>query len=284
VIKKRFEIEINLSNTCNYSCSYCNDIFKSGNNFSPDFNYGKVKKLIDELSGFSIRAVILGGEVTYHKKIIEIVKFLKINGVEVIIMTNFSAKIDKLHLIEEAGASFLPTFHHEQMTLNDFIHKTKEIKSIKYITVMWESKFDKEITLKWRIIKDIFKKTYMMPTYPANMYNKENLKLERVELKKFEQKHRVEHPMISGKLGEKKWIDILKSNEDDFYGMECHFNMSHTSIDSDCNFYDCSMDYYVGNPSNTVNISRAITCKYHSCACEKETINTNIEQIEVITA
>ncbi len=91
-------INLDLTSTCNYSCSFCVDsnLINAGKSLALE----DVKKLLDTLHSHGLRSVILigGGEPTLHKDFGEIVRYMKSKRLQVGIVTNGS-RLDKIEKV-----------------------------------------------------------------------------------------------------------------------------------------------------------------------------------------
>lgn len=73
--------------TCNNKCKWCYTFNYNCNN--KEMNFKKIKQIIDELSNFGVKKIILiGGEPTINNKIIEIIKYIKEKNILVSIASN----------------------------------------------------------------------------------------------------------------------------------------------------------------------------------------------------
>lgn len=123
----QFLVQWNLTDFCNYDCSYCNPVYKSGKTgFTP---IELVKRVIDNiLVKAHDRNVIFnfqGGEVTVHPDFLEILKYVYDSGARSITVTNAARSIAFLTKIAPFLTNLYLTFHHEQTTIEKFIPRMR---------------------------------------------------------------------------------------------------------------------------------------------------------------
>ena len=93
--KKTMCINWCLTSICNFNCTYCPESLHDGKSKGPKFSQviDVIVKIVGSNPNLQKFFEFTGGEVTYYKNIIEIARFIKLNGANVGIISNGSRKI-----------------------------------------------------------------------------------------------------------------------------------------------------------------------------------------------
>ena len=151
-----------VSNLCNFRCSYCNESNWNGSNLNLDVNAVKqgLDKIIDyELSkGYTrLKVFFSGGEPTYWKPLIPVMEHIKNSGMEVkfAINTNLSNPLSwwekHVHLFDDVVASYHPEFVDIEHYLTVYKFLSDKVNYLCGRMRMHEPKWDEVISFSNRI-------------------------------------------------------------------------------------------------------------------------------------
>jgi pyruvate-formate lyase-activating enzyme len=120
-----FYIDWWLMNHCNYNCSYCPDIIKSGSIDLPNIEH--CLKFVDQVNNFAktlgktCNYYFTGGEVTQWPWLVDLIKHIKTKNSKVRIRTNASMPIAEWHALLDTVDSINLEVHSEHTTISHFM-------------------------------------------------------------------------------------------------------------------------------------------------------------------
>ena len=110
-----FLVTWDISNKCNYRCSYCPDFLHDGSSGWPDFE--KVTRFVDTLNeqypDKKICFRFSGGEPTYWKRFDELGKYIKVKGNYFSFLTNGSQTVEYFQNIKDHTDGVIISYHSE---------------------------------------------------------------------------------------------------------------------------------------------------------------------------
>jgi organic radical activating enzyme len=168
-----FLVTWDLTNKCNYRCSYCPDILHNGTSGWP--NYESVIKFIDILNDQLIDKNICfrfsGGEPTYWNKFLDLAKYINQKGNYFSFLTNGSRDSDYFRKINCHSNGIILSYHPEYSTVDHFIEIINEITCPVAVNLMLlPDTFDQTVD----IAKKIFENT-RAAIWPKVIVDKTNL-------------------------------------------------------------------------------------------------------------
>lgn len=152
-----------VSNLCNFRCSYCNDSNWNGKNLNLDVDAIKqgLTKVIDyELQrGYKrLKVFFSGGEPTYWKPLIPIMEHILQSGMEEVkfaVNTNLSSSMSwwekNYHYFDDVVASYHPEFAEDEHFLNVYKFLSDKVNYLCGRMMMYEPTWDRVIEFSKRI-------------------------------------------------------------------------------------------------------------------------------------
>lgn len=124
---KNYRIEHRLTRKCNYSCSYCYEIFDDTfDNIKVDFV--GLEYYIKSFKDTKIEYNIIGGEPTRHPQFKKLIDFLlTFDNVNILITTNGSKSLKSLKHIDKSRLSILFSYHNSDTNIDEFMIKICEV-------------------------------------------------------------------------------------------------------------------------------------------------------------
>ena len=122
-----FLITWDLSNKCNYRCSYCPSMFNDGSSGWPEWNDVKnfVKTINEQLPNKQICFRVSGGEPTYWKHFIDFAECVKHYGNSFSFLSNGSRDIKYFDAINDFTDGMILSYHPEYASPDHFIEISK---------------------------------------------------------------------------------------------------------------------------------------------------------------
>ena len=123
-----------LTNYCNYNCHYCK---------KPSHLYYSSLEHLQEINNYAdkIRTIILfGGEPTFHPKIKEIIKNLKVKDIR--IWTNLSRSLNFYLELDLSKISLNCTFHADIADISEFIKKLDSLSTFKRVFIPYSNRIN----------------------------------------------------------------------------------------------------------------------------------------------
>jgi pyruvate-formate lyase-activating enzyme len=123
--KQYFYIDWWLMNHCNYNCSYCPDIIKSGSIDLP--NIAHCLQFVDQVNNFAktlgktCNYYFTGGEVTQWPWLVDLIKHIKTKNSNVCIRTNASMPIREWQTLLDTVDSINLEVHSEHTSISHFM-------------------------------------------------------------------------------------------------------------------------------------------------------------------
>ena len=133
-----FLITWDLSNKCNYRCSYCPSMFNDGSSGWPEIDVVKnfIKKINNQLSFKDICFRISGGEPTYWKHFIEFAKTVKSYNNSFSFLSNGSRDIEYFKEINPYTDGLMLSYHKEYADPEHFINISKAMTGPVIVNLM----------------------------------------------------------------------------------------------------------------------------------------------------
>lgn len=284
--KFQVEIDWNITERCNYSCSYCASYdnsqpfnFKSFDEYIECFKY-----LSDYFGNKTIRIEFLGGEPTLYKKWVELVNWLVEYNYKPYLTTNLSVPVNNyIHKLNPKLKKFIiASFHTEFTPIDVFIENAKilnDYRFLKRITFLphpksWEESMKQYEKLKTagdvraHKIKDEFSSGISISKGFLE-YTENQLKF--FKINKQTNKHM--KLTVDGKIKTPS-IDIIREKYSNFKGMKCAVGFTRLHIKSNGDVYPsaCLSNYKIakmGNiyKKNLIKPKTAISCPFTECLC-----------------
>lgn len=262
--KKPHFAQIELTRNCNFKCLFCFENCDATNKYQ-DKSYKEWMKVIKELKDLGIKQLhFSGGENFLYKNFVQIIKFAKEEGFEVIINTN--GFFDITPIIEYSDEFIFSV--HGYRDLNDKITNGKNTFNHVEKNIERALEKKKRVLINTVLIKDNFYQYMDLFKYLDNKYN--NLMysptiaiecntgkkiLDELELN---QKTMQKYEKILSTIGEEKIVykhgmSGLRSSKkkENFYMPVCAAGKSKLIIKYNGNVYPCNFfqtdDYFCGN-------------------------------------
>ena len=136
--KDWFLVTWDLTDKCNYRCSYCPEYLNNGTVGHPDFETTKqfVDRLKELLPNKTICYRFSGGEPTTWKHFIDLVKYIKSKNDYVSFLSNGSRKVSYYNEISDYTDGMILSYHPEYSDVNHFIEISKVMKSPVAVNLM----------------------------------------------------------------------------------------------------------------------------------------------------
>ena len=133
-----FLITWDLSNKCNYRCSYCPSMFNDGSSGWPEWDDVKnfVREINTRLPGKEICFRVSGGEPTYWKHFIDFAECAKSYGNSFSFLSNGSRDLDYFSKIGEFIDGVILSYHPEYADIDHFIKISKILKCPVVVNLM----------------------------------------------------------------------------------------------------------------------------------------------------
>ncbi len=284
--KFQVEVDWDITQRCNYSCSYC----ASYDNSQP-FNFKTIDEYIDcfkYLSDYfgnkTIRLGILGGEPTLFKQWVELANWLVDHNYVLKLTTNLSVPvktyIDKLN--PKLQKFLVASFHTEFADIEVFVKNAKLLnehgflKGISFLPnpKIWDKSMSQYKQLlkagKVRIskIKDEFTNDVSISSGFIN-YTKEQLTF----FKKSKQTNKHMQLQVDGNII-KPSIPVIRDKYSNFKGMKCAVGFTRLHIKPNGDVYPsaCLLNYRrarMGNvyKKNIIKPKSYLSCPFNECLC-----------------
>lgn len=297
-----------VSNVCNFKCSYCNSFSNGGdnNNIVDNKTIKNIEKILETYKNNGINRFILkltGGEPTIYniQNIIDTFKnLIPDDKLSVIIHTNLSQSISwwktNYHYFDEVNCSF----HTEFTNTNKYIEKVVFLQDkVQTCTrlMMKPNNFDKCLYTANKIkeLSQNYDIEYV-PLLKTLSPNAERMNYSSDELDILKNTHEksftitVKKPNIGGSIShyinnsEKTNInEIISTNKNKFKGYNCNiFENIFISSNGNITQSTCGQGNDVGNIFGEINeqkIMKSVTCNKNTCTCGADIHNTKTKDI-----
>jgi organic radical activating enzyme len=281
-IKKNnwFLITWDLSNKCNYRCTYCPGMFHDGSSGWPDINEvkGFVKKINELLPEKNICFRISGGEPTYWKHFIDFARCVKSYGNSFSYLTNGSRDITYFKTINQLTDGMILSYHPEYSKKEHFIGISKVIDCPIAVNLMIvPEKFDEIISLAEYLYLNS-----NMAIWPKVILDKINM-TNNVALYSEEQRLKIKNWKYFRKLDdtnihrgpilldgiEVSANDLILQSINKYNGWTCWSGIDQINISFEGNIYraDCQVGGIIGTIKDFKLPSTPQICNKESCTC-----------------
>lgn len=279
-----FLITWDLSNKCNYRCSYCPSMFNDGSSGWPDINEVKqfISNINSELSYKDICLRISGGEPTYWKHFIEFARTAKEHKNTFSFLSNGSRDINYFKEINNYTDGLMLSYHPEYANINHFIDIANVMDCPVIVNLMISpDNFDtmKNVALElyntnkisvWP--KVILDKTSDINNITNNVISYTNEQKDFIEHWPYfvnvddRKMHRGEI-LFDGKVTTANKLILNKLNQ--HKGWECYAGLDMINVDFYGNVYraNCEQGGSLGHISNFTLPKNTIICQKDSCNC-----------------
>lgn len=282
--KDWFLISWNITNKCNYRCSYCPSQLHDGSSGWPDFE--KFKKFVENFRplGKELCYRITGGEPTYWKKFIDFAQVVKSQGHTFSFLTNGSQSLDYYKNISKYTDGMILSYHPQYSNLKHFsdIANSTDIPVIINL-VMVPEKFEELLTIANSIYnatgenlsiwpKVIVDKTSGVDEITNNTihYTEE----QRIIIKNWPFFRKINDTKLHrGDItynGKKITAnDLLLADLNEHAGWKCWAGVHMLSIDNDTKIYraDCRQGGSIGTIDNYTPVEKPLICTKPKCSC-----------------
>jgi organic radical activating enzyme len=278
-----FLISWNLSNKCNYRCSYCPDELHNGTTGWPEWSL--VEKFINDLDipGKHICFRISGGEPTYWKHFIDLAKLVKSKGYTFSFLTNASRPLEYFKEISQYTDGIILSYHPEYADLNHFIDIANSVNCLVAVNLMLvkDQFYDlfrvashlhassPRLAIWPKVVLDKTSNPDTLTNIPTD-YTDDQLKI----IKEWPYFRKLDDHMLhrgniilDGILVTAN--DLLLEKKNRFQGWQCWGGLHMISIDKWGDIYraDCTVGGKLGNLSKYQLPTASVTCTFEKCSC-----------------
>ena len=275
-----FLITWDISNKCNYRCSYCSSMFHDGSSGWPDVNEVKafVKKINELLPEKDICFRISGGEPTYWKHFIDFADYVKLYGNSFSYLTNGSRDITYFKTINQLTDGVILSYHPEYANKDHFIEISKVMDCPIAVNLMIDpDRFDEMVSLA-----DYLYNNSSMAIWPKLILDK-NLMTNRLVSYSIEQKEQIKKWPYFRKLDDIKIHrgsilldsteisanDLILQGINKYNGWMCWSGIDQINISFEGNIYkaDCQVGGIIGTIRDFMLPPAPQLCNKESCNC-----------------
>jgi len=275
-----FLITWDISNKCNYRCSYCSSMFHDGSSGWPDVNEVKafVKKINELLPEKDICFRISGGEPTYWKHFIDFAECVKLYGNSFSYLTNGSRDITYFKTINQLTDGVILSYHPEYANKDHFIEISKVMDCPVAVNLMIDpDRFDEMVSLA-----DYLYNNSSMAIWPKLILDK-TLMTNRLVSYSIEQKEQIKKWPYFRKLDDIKIHrgsilldsteisanDLILQGINKYNGWMCWSGIDQINISFEGNIYkaDCQVGGIIGTIRDFMLPSAPQLCNKESCNC-----------------
>lgn len=282
----QFEIEWELTERCNYSCSYCasydNSVpthFKSVEEYKKAVIY--LRRYIDNKKA---KINFLGGEPTLNKNWTDLIRVLNEENFVCRLTTNLSIHPKKyVHKLEGLSNFIITSFHPEFTSPSHFVEKVKLLQQhdlLHSVSVMADTKNWKSVIEVYNNLKDIVEDCPIVKITDEHSSDTSissgYINYTDEQLKQIEQSistNKKEYEIIVD--GDSHTVDSLRQvNNLNFKGMMCAVGKERLHIKPDGDVYPsaCFLNLRrskMGNiyKENIRKVKRAVKCPFTHCYC-----------------
>ena len=287
---KEFNIVFYLIDTCNFSCYYCYNRFPRSNKQLNCQEIIDFTSKIQQVTKMPLRITFIGGEPFCHMQLLELVNSLNMMNIQVEILTNLSAPLDKIIYALDCNAIIIASWHGGIDKKNtDFCEKIKMLPK-KYfdnnqvdIRIMFENdNWENSVQAFKQLVnccnKDI--DINLLSQYSGGFYDYSQCQLD--EFKQFERMIEKKKDMfklttINGCQQIVTFNDLYMCKNNSFYMWKCEAGKKSIYVHVNGNVFPCQ-SYYEHNkiPLFSISSSKAeiakklkfTYCSVDYCSCE----------------
>lgn len=279
--KDWFLVTWDLSDKCNYRCSYCPSFLHDGINGWPD--YDTVIQFIDSLSkqlpDKQLCYRFSGGEPTYWKHFVSLVKYIKTTGAYVSLLSNGSRDTTYWSELDKHCDGVILSYHPEYATPEQFINVASVLNCPVAVNLMLTPD---NFTETLAIAKQLYENS-SMAIWPKLIHDKMGEITNQLYDYTSEQKDIITNwkyfrPLDSSKIhrGELQLDgtvvnanDLILSGKNKFAGWTCYAGIDQINVGLDGTVYraDCMYGGPLGTIENYVLPTEPVVCGKSSCNC-----------------
>lgn len=278
-----FLVSWNLSNKCNYRCSYCPDILHNGSTGWPEWSV--VERFIENfnLPGKQVCFRISGGEPTYWKHFIDLAKLIKSKGHTFSFLTNASRPIEYFKEIDQYTDGLIISYHLEYANIDHFVNIANAMSGPVAVNLMLvKDQFEKIVDIAaelyakspklaiWpKVVLDKTSNPDCITNNPAD-YTAEQLEI----IRKWPYFRKLDDSKLHrGDILLNNQVvtanDLLLEGKNKFQGWDCWGGLHMLSIDKWGDIYraDCTVGGKLGNLSSYKLPKSPVSCTFEKCSC-----------------
>lgn len=277
-----FLVTWDISNKCNYRCSYCPDFLHDGSSGWPDFE--KVTRFVDTLNeqypDKKICFRFSGGEPTYWKRFDELGKYIKAKGNYFSFLTNGSQTVEYFQNIKDHTDGVIISYHSEFAETQHIIDVANTLSCPVSINLMLvPEKFDTVVGIAKQIYENsnaaIWPKVILTKTGDLGLTNEPKTYTE-------EQQHLIKHWPYFRKLDETKIHrggialndkpitanEIILMGLNKYSGWKCYGGIDslHVSAWGEVYRSDCKQNK-IGHIDDFIRPTEPTVCSKQICGC-----------------
>lgn len=278
--KDWFLVTWDLSNKCNYRCSYCPSMFNNGSTGWP--SWAEVQSFVDqinkELPNKHICFRISGGEPTYWKHFSDFAKYVALYGNSFSFLSNGSRDVEYFKSINNSTAGLLLSYHPEYASPDHFIEISKVMDCPVAVNLMLTPD---NFTDMVQLAKYMYDNSNMA-IWPKVVLDKVNMTNEVAPYTK-EQRNTLNdwpyfRPLSDSKIHRGKIMfngkevtanDLILQGLNKFKGWQCWAGIDQINVGFDRNVYkaDCQVGGIIGTIQNFILPTTPQVCDKISCNC-----------------
>lgn len=270
-ISKQFICEVNMTERCNYTCSYC--VQHPGGNDPVQVDFNKLFSIdYDDDTLF----YICGGEPTLSKHFVHTIKEIYNRGfTNIVVQSNLTFNVSRiLSELNNIPVMFNASYHIEHASFNKFVSVCRTLKdnlSLGDIHCMWTSQNHDEVIKKFELLQKIHNRVYLEPTIDfVDKGSNEIKKFLDLDLLKYNTRL-TNTIFVDGRpmtLGEAMADQMHYKTK----GCKCYVS-KHTVVYyvNENRFYHCTVDSINKTPFNINNFNRGVV------VCNNDICNQDLE-------
>lgn len=274
-----FLVTWDLSNKCNYRCSYCPNMFNDGSSGWP--NWSDVEKFISELNKQTSKEIcfrISGGEPTYWKHFIDLAECVKSYKNHFSFLSNGSRDVSYFSKINPLTDGLILSYHPEYANREHFIEISKIMNCPIAVNLMLSpDNFDDMI-----FIADYLYHNSNMAIWPKVILDKQSMSNDTAPYT-INQREKIKNWPYFRKLDDTKihrgeiLLDGIPITANELIlqglnrheGWTCYSGLDQINVGFDGNIYraDCQVGGSIGNIQNFTLPDKPQICDKKSCNC-----------------
>ncbi len=278
--KDWFLITWDLSNKCNYRCSYCPSQFNDGSSGWPSWANVKnfIKTINEQLPSKNICFRISGGEPTYWKHFLEFAECAKTYGNSFSFLSNGSRDLVYFNLINPFTDGMILSYHPEYTSKEHFVEISKAMSCPIAVNLMLTpDNFSEMLT-----VADYLYHNSTMAIWPKIVLDKVSMSND-VAPYTTKQQETIKNWAYFRKLNDTKIHrgelllngqvvtanDLILQNLNKHSGWTCWSGLDQINISFEGDIYraDCQVGGSIGNIRNFILPSKPQICNKEFCTC-----------------